>query len=79
MPPEDTKFELEVGIPGVAKGKITRNISETRTDWLYSCRVSFGNPDDARNFRTLVEKAASDCSGRLEQSHLDTVEITVDQ
>ena len=77
MPAKKTKFELEAGIPGVAKGKFSREVSPTRTDWSYSCRVIFSNPDDASSFRTLVEKAASDCSGRLEQSHLDTVEIDV--
>ena len=79
MPSKETKLEVEFGIPGVAKGKIVRDVSPTRTEWLYSCRVSFGNPDDARSFRTLVEKAATDTGGRLEESHLDTVEITVGQ
>ena len=79
MPPKRTKFEVEAGIPGLLKGKISRDASPTRTDWRYSCSVSFTNPDDATAFRMLVEEAASDCSGRLEQSHLDTVEITVDQ
>ena len=72
-------MEVEVGVPGLVKGKISHDVTPTRTDWIYSCRISFSSPDDASKFRELVEQSASEWSGRLEQSHLDTVEITLDK
>ena len=75
MPSKETKVEVEAGIPGVFKAKVGQTKAATKVDYRYSCSVSFDNPDDARNFRALVEKAVSDGQGRMLQSHLDNKDV----
>ncbi len=74
---KEKKSEIELGIPGLGKAKLSQTETVTKVDYRYSCRVSFDNPNDAMNFRSLVEKAVADHNGAIVQSHLDNEEVRV--
>ena len=72
---KETKQEIELGIPGIGKIKYSQTISTTKTKFSYSCDVRFDSQDAAMEFQKIVEKAATDAKGEMNQSHFDTIEI----
>ena len=70
----DKKWELEAGIPGLAKVKYTGSGDPAHIQFGYSCSVYFDSLDAAKKFRDMVEKAVADYQGVMAQSHIDTVE-----
>ena len=72
----EKKIELEAGIPGLAKAKVSRSASLTETRFAYSCEVQFDSFEAAKEFRAVVEKAVAEMKGSLAQSHVDTIEIS---
>lgn len=74
MAKRERKVEFEANL-GVVKAKVGETDTLTRVDYRYSCSVSFDNPDDATNFRALVEKAVAEGGGRILQSHLDSKDV----
>lgn len=73
---KEDKFEIEAGIPGFGKTKLTRTTSPTETKYSYSCIVNFSSLKGAQKFREIVEKAVATANGEMSQSHIDTVEET---
>lgn len=73
---KEDKLEVEAGIPGLAKARLSRTKSLMEIRYCYSCEVNFSSFEAATEFRGVVEKAASGASAVIAQSHIDTVEIT---
>lgn len=70
---QKTTVEFEGGVPGLAKAKVSRTSSSTKTTFCYSCKGHFYSQDDARKFREMVEKAIAECRGEMAESHLDII------
>ena len=73
---KENKVEVEAGIPGLAKAKISRAETLKETKYCYSCEINFASLEATMEFRDVVEKTASEKGAIIAQSHIDTVEIT---
>ena len=69
-------YEVEAGLPGLGKAKISQTEQLTKTTFRYSCAVHFDSMNAAQEFRGMVEGAIASAEGEMSESHIDTIEKT---
>ena len=69
-------YEVEAGIPGIGKARVSQTEQLTKATFRYSCAVNFDSMNAAQEFRGMVEGAIAGAEGEMSESHIDTIEKT---